>query len=220
MLLNYPNNPVAAVADREFFARVVCFAKKYDILVCHDAAYSELAFDGFKPISLLEIPGAKEVGVEFHSVSKTFNMAGCRLGFLVGNHEVLKSLAKIKSNIDYGVFHAIQKAGIAALKGGFDYVREYARVYQRRRDLLVEGLAEIGWSIPKPQGSMFLWAPVPKGYKSSREFSFKLLDKTGVVVIPGIAFGSQGDGYVRIALVEEEPVLEEVIKRISYNFKL
>ena len=218
MVLNYPNNPVAAVAGKEFFQEVVSFAQRNDILICHDAAYSELAFDGFKPTSLLEIPGAKEIGLEFHSLSKTFNMAGCRIGFVVGNSSALKSLAKIKSNIDYGVFKAIQQAGIAALKGGSDYIRQYARAYERRRDILVDGLAEFGWEIPKPKGSMFLWAPLPLGFVSSKEFAFYLLEKTGVVVIPGVAFGKEGEGYVRIALVKEEQVLQEVIEKIGYIF--
>ncbi len=218
MILNYPNNPVAAVADKEFFREAVDFAQKNDILICHDAAYSELAFDGFKPTSLLEIPGAKEIGLEFHSLSKTFNMAGCRIGFVVGNNQALKSLAKIKSNIDYGVFKAIQHAGIAALKGGSEYIKEYAQAYESRRDILVEGLAALGWEIPKPKGSMFLWAPLPLGFLSSKEFAFYLLEKTGIVVIPGVAFGKEGEGYVRIALVKEELVLQKVIERIGYIF--
>ena len=216
--INYPNNPVAASADRSFFARVVEFARHYDILVCHDAAYSELAYDGFKPPSFLEVPGAKEVGIEFHSLSKTYNMAGCRIGFAVGNREVLAVLAQLKSNIDYGVFRVVQEAAIAALEGPQDCVEEMARTYMKRRDVLVEGLAGCGWHVPKPRASMFVWAPLPPGYTSSRQFALELLHRAGVLVIPGVAFGAGGEGYVRIALVQEVEVLEEAVERIRRSF--
>ncbi|NTW05118.1 MAG: LL-diaminopimelate aminotransferase [Peptococcaceae bacterium] len=220
MWLNYPNNPVAAVASREFFEKVVEFAKKYDILICHDVAYSELCYDGFRPSSFLEVEGAKEVGVEFFSLSKTYNMAGCRIGFMVGNSKVIHDLERLKSNIDYGVFCVIQDAGIAALEGDQTCVEENAMAYQRRRDILVDGLKGLGWHMPKPKASMFVWAPLPIGYSSSVEFTLELLDRTGVLVIPGTAFGKMGEGYVRIALVQEEEVLEEVVSRIAniYNF--
>ena len=218
MWLNYPNNPVAVSANRNFYERAIEFAKKYDILICHDVAYAELAYDGFKPMSFLEVPGAKEVGVEFYSLSKTYNMAGCRIGFIAGNKEVVASLATIKSNIDYGVFYAIQEAGIAALTGPQDYVRETARTYQRRRDVLLDGLAALGWKIPKPNASMFVWAPLPSGYKSSRDFVLELIEKTGVVMIPGTAFGRHGEGYVRIALVKDEDALAKAVKRIGEFF--
>lgn len=216
--INYPNNPVAAAADRNFFARVVEFARCYGILVCHDAAYSELAYDGFKPPSFLEVPGAKEVGIEFHSLSKTYNMAGCRIGFAVGNREVLAVLAQLKSNIDYGVFRVVQEAAVAALEGPQDCVEEMARTYMKRRDVLVEGLAGCGWHMPKPCASMFVWAPLPPGYSSSREFALELLHRAGVLVIPGVAFGARGEGYVRIALVQEVEVLEEAVERIRRSF--
>lgn len=218
MWLNYPNNPVAASADREFFERAVDFARKYNILICHDVAYAELAYDGFKPMSFLEVPGANEVGIEFYSLSKTYNMAGCRIGFAVGNSEVLSDLALIKSNIDYGVFYAVQEAGIAALTGPQACVAETARTYQRRRDVLVDGFAEIGWQIPKPNASMFLWAPLPPGYSSSAAFAADILEKAGVIVIPGIAFGKQGEGYVRIAMVKDESVLAEAVGRVRQSF--
>ncbi len=220
MWLNYPNNPVAAVANKEFFEKVVDFAKKYNILVCHDIAYSELCYDGFKPCSLLEVEGAKEVGVEFYSLSKTYNMAGCRIGFMVGNRQVVADLEKLKSNIDYGVFCVVQDAGIAALEGNQACVEENAMAYQRRRDILVDGLRAIGWDMPKPKASMFVWAPLPSGYTSSFDFTMELLGKTGVLVIPGTAFGNMGEGYVRIALVQEEEILKEAVERISkaYNF--
>ncbi|MDF9407134.1 MAG: LL-diaminopimelate aminotransferase [Pelotomaculum sp. PtaB.Bin013] len=217
--LNYPNNPTAAIADSEFFERAVAFARRHDILVCHDVAYAELAYDGFKPVSFLETPGAKEVGVEFFSLSKTYNMAGCRLGFAVGNAGVLADLALIKSNIDYGVFYAVQEAGVAALSGPQDCVAATAATYQGRRDVLVDGLAALGWSMPKPQASMFVWAPLPPGYSDSAGFAAELLEKAGVIVIPGVAFGRRGEGYVRIALVKEEKVLSEVVRRVGENFR-
>lgn len=217
--INYPNNPVAATAGREFFARVVEFARSYDILVCHDVAYAELAYDGFRPVSFLSVPGAKEVGIEFYSLSKTYNMAGCRIGFAAGNAGVLENLALVKSNIDYGVFFAVQEAGIAALTGPQDYVAEIARTYQKRRDILVDGLASIGWQMPKPQASMFVWAPLPHGYTSSFDFAIELLERAGVIVIPGVAFGRRGEGYVRIALVKDEDTLREVVRRLAADFK-
>lgn len=215
MILNYPNNPVSAVADANFFEQVVAFARRYNIVICHDAAYSELAFDGFKPVSFLEVPGAKEVGVEFHSVSKTYNMAGCRLGFVVGNKTVLAALAKIKSNIDYGVFKVVQKAGVAALTGPQDCIDATVDKYKRRRDIFIDGLAEIGWQIAKPKATMFIWAPLPEKYTDSKKFATILLEKAGVLVIPGIAFGENGEGYVRIALVHEEEVLIDAVNKIK-----
>lgn len=216
--INYPNNPVAATADREFFGQVVEFARRYDILVCHDVAYAELAYDGFRPVSFLSVPEAKEVGIEFYSLSKTYNMAGCRIGFAVGNASILADLALIKSNIDYGVFYAVQEAGIAALTGSQETVAETARTYQRRRDILVEGLGALGWTMPKPQASMFVWAPLPTGCTSSTVFAAELLEKAGVIVIPGVAFGRQGEGYVRIALVKDEDTLREAVRRVAENF--
>lgn len=215
MVLNYPSNPLAATATLDFFQEVVEFAKKYEIIVCHDFAYSQLAFDNYRPISFLQAKGAKEVGVEFHSLSKTYNMAGCRLGFLVGNKNVIDGLRKIKSMIDYGNFKAIQLAGIAALKGSQDYVKETALSYERRRDILIEGLAKCDWTITKPKASMFLWAPLPWGYTSSWQFTKDLLNNCGVLVVPGTAFGTAGEGYVRIGLVQKEELLHEVVARIE-----
>ncbi len=215
MLLNYPNNPVAATAELSFFEQVVDFARKYEITVVHDFAYSELAFDGYKPPSYLEVSGAREVGVELHSVSKSYNMAGCRLGFMVGNVEVLDALRVVKSNIDYGVFLAVQKAGIAALAGPQDVVQQTAAVYQKRRDILVKGLKDGGWEVPAPKASMFIWAPIPKGHGSSKDFVWRLARATGVLVVPGSAFGPSGEGYVRIALVGEDDRLAEAARRIK-----
>lgn len=216
MVLNYPNNPISATADVPFFQEVVDFARENGILVAHDLAYSELAFDGYRPPSFLEVPGAIEIGVEFNSLSKSFNMAGCRVAYLVGNAEIVRSLAIIKSNIDYGIFLPVQEAAIAAMK--YDRLHPganpVARVYQERRDVLLDGLEEIGWSIPKPKATMFVWAKIPVGW-TSESFAIALLEQAGVVVIPGNAFGTQGEGYVRIALVREKEQLQEAVERIK-----
>lgn len=214
LILNYPNNPVSAVADRDFFAGAVAFAREYDLLLTNDLAYSELTFDGYRPPSLLEAPGAKEVAVEFNSLSKTFNLAGCRIGYVVGNPVAIEALARVKSNIDYGVFVAVQQAGVAALTGPQEFTRENAAVYERRRDVLLDGLAAAGWKIPRPKATMFVWAPVPPGF-DSRSFAIALLEKVGVSVIPGIGFGARGEGYVRIALVRDEDTLREVVRRVE-----
>jgi len=219
MWVNYPNNPVAAVADREFYHKVVEFARKNDILVCHDVAYSELCYDGFKPMSFLEVEGAREVGIEFYSLSKTYNLAGCRIGFAVGNREVIGTLRRLKSNVDFGVFFAVQEAGIAALEGPQECVEENARAYQRRRDILVEGLAAAGWHMPKPKASMFVWAPIPGGYKTSMDFCTDMLERAGVLFIPGNAFGAMGEGYVRIGLVQEEDIMREAVERVAKALK-
>ncbi|MBM7867197.1 aminotransferase class I/II-fold pyridoxal phosphate-dependent enzyme [Heliobacterium gestii] len=219
MILNYPSNPMAATAELEFFARVVDFARRNSIIVLHDVAYSELAYDGYRPVSFLQAPGAKEVGIEFHSVSKSYNLAGCRLGMAVGNREVLAVLANLKSNIDYGVFKAVQWAAVAALRGPQAMVEENAKAYQRRRDVLVDGLARIGWQMDKPKASMFVWAPVPEGFASSFAFAEELLRETGVLVVPGNAFGERGEGYVRIALVVSEERLAEAVDRIAKRYR-
>jgi LL-diaminopimelate aminotransferase len=215
MILNYPNNPVACVAPPSFFQEVVNFAKEYGIVVCHDAAYTELAFDGYQPSSFLETPGAKEVGVEFHSLSKTYNFAGCRLGFAVGNREIIEGLARFRSNINYGIFTPIQLAGAAALNGPQDIGRENALSYQRRRDLLVDGLGAIGWDIPKPKATMFVWAPIPNCYRNSLECAEDFVRRAGVVVIHGSAFGEMGDKYVRFGVVAPEEDLLEAVERIK-----
>jgi LL-diaminopimelate aminotransferase len=217
MLLNYPSNPLSAVADRAFFARLVAYAHKHHIIIVHDLAYSEMTFDGFLPVSILQIPDAKEIAVEFHSLSKSFNMAGCRLAFMVGNSEVVQALQTLKSNIDYGVFIAIQEAGIAALEEDMTHDHSVAKQYELRRNLLVEGLRNIGWDIPLPKATMFVWAPIPKGW-TSRQIAREILFSTGVVVIPGDAFGSEGEGYVRIALVQSEERLVEAVSRIGRFF--
>ena len=212
MILNYPNNPLAATAPREFFVKVVELAKKYSFLVIHDFAYSELVFDGYRPDSFLSIPGAKDVAIEFHSLSKTYSMAGCRVAFVVGNAEVIALLGRLKSNFDYGIFHAIQQGAIAALNGPDDCIAETALRYQRRRDILVDGFARFGWHVERPKASMYLWAPVPTKQKSF-DFVADLLKNTGVAVVPGIGFGECGEGYIRIALVQSEARLAEVAAR-------
>ncbi len=209
MILNYPNNPLAATAPRDFFVKVVELAKKYSFLVIHDFAYSELVFDGYRPDSFLSIPGAKDVAIEFHSLSKTYSMAGCRVAFVVGNAEVIALLGRLKSNFDYGIFHAIQQGAIAALNGPDDCIAETALRYQRRRDILVDGFARFGWHVERPKASMYLWAPVPTKQKSF-DFVADLLKNTGVAVVPGIGFGECGEGYIRIALVQSEARLAEV----------
>lgn len=215
MILNYPNNPLAATADREFFEKVVAFAKKHEIIVAHDLAYSELAFDGYRPSSFLEADGAKDIGIEFNSLSKSFNLAGCRIAYVAGNPEIIKPLAIVKSNIDYGVFLAVQEVAIAAMKADMQgRTSSIADTYQSRRDVLIDGLAQHGWEIEKPKATMFIWARIPEGWSSS-EFAFGLLEKAGVVVIPGNAFGQQGEGFVRIALVEDAEVLREAVKRMA-----
>jgi LL-diaminopimelate aminotransferase len=213
MFLNYPNNPTSAVADHGFFERVVRFAEKHSILVCHDAAYTEMAFDGYRPPSFLEVDGAKDVGIEFHSLSKTYNMTGWRIGYAVGNQGLIEGLGAIKSNIDSGVFQAIQIAGIKALTHDQRCVKDMVEVYTRRRDLMVNGLKEMGFEIAPPKATFYLWIEVLKGYTSS-ELTAKLLEK-GVVVTPGNGFGEPGEGYVRIALSQKRSRLEEAIQRMK-----
>jgi LL-diaminopimelate aminotransferase len=214
ILLNYPSNPLSAVAPRHFFERLVAYAKQYELLIVHDLAYSELAFDDFQPISILEIEGAKDVAVEFHSLSKSFNMAGCRIAFMVGQPDAVHALRLLKSNIDYGVFKAVQEAGIAALEEDMEQEHSVAALYEKRRDIVIDGLAAVGWTIPKPRATMFIWARIPEGW-TSRQISREMLYAVGVVVIPGDAFGSEGEGYVRIALVQDEDKLNEAVRRIG-----
>jgi LL-diaminopimelate aminotransferase len=203
------------MANDQFYRDLIDFARKYDIIVLHDNAYSELTFDGYRTGSFLAYPGAKDVGVEFNSLSKTYNMAGCRIGFAFGNRDVIGNLKVMKSNIDYGIFLPIQKAGIAALTGPQDTVKETALTYQRRRDVLIDGLKEIGWSINKPRATMFIWARIPDKFNSSMNFALELIKKTGVIVTPGNSFGDQGEGFVRMALVQSEDLIREAVDRID-----
>lgn len=214
MILNYPNNPLAATAPRSFFVDAIALAKRYNIIICHDFAYSELVFDGYQPDSILSIEGAKDVAIEFHSLSKVYNMAGCRIAFVVGNKNVIASLGRLKSNFDYGVFKPVQMAAIAALTGSQACVYETAKIYQNRRDILVNGFNAMGWQVESPKASMYLWLPVPTK-QTSFEFATDLLATTGVVATPGVAFGEQGEGYVRIALVQPDSRLHEVVERVG-----
>jgi len=214
LFINYPNNPTAAVADREFFSTVVAFARRHDVIVCHDASYTEIYFDDAPPPSLLEVPGAKEIGIEFHSFSKTFNMTGWRLGFAVGNREVLAGLGAIKTNIDSGVFEAIQRAGIEAFRESDGDAAEMRRIYQGRRDTMVEGLREAGLTVNPSRATFYLWVPVPSNHTSS-SFATLVLEEAGVVVTPGSGFGAAGEGYVRFALTVGEERLKEAAERIK-----
>ncbi|ALS23491.1 aminotransferase class I/II-fold pyridoxal phosphate-dependent enzyme [Paenibacillus naphthalenovorans] len=219
MLLNYPSNPLSAVATLPFFERLVDYAKKHDLLIVQDLAYSEMAFDGFRPPSILEVEGAKDVAVEFHSLSKSFNMAGCRIAFMVGQSDTVRALRVLKSNIDYGVFLAVQQAGIAALEEDMSPDRRsVAEIYEKRRDIVIDGLREAGWDIARPKATMFIWARIPDGW-TSRQISREILYSAGVAVIPGDAFGKEGEGYVRIALVQEEERLIEAVRRIGHFLK-
>ena len=214
LYLNYPNNPTGAVADRSFFQEVVEFARDNQIIVCHDAAYTEVAFDGYKPLSFLEIPGAKEVGIEFHSLSKTYNMTGWRIGWAAGNKDVISALGRIKTNIDSGIFEAIQYAGVEALTGPQDCLADNIKIYTHRRDLLVEGLNSLGWPLEKPKATIYVWAPVPEGM-SSADFAALLLEKAGVVVTPGIGYGESGEGYFRMSITLPTERLQEGLQRIQ-----
>jgi LL-diaminopimelate aminotransferase len=213
MILSYPGNPVTALADTSFFEKVVEFAKLHHILVVHDFAYSELIFDGNPQVSFMSVAGAKEVGIEFNSLSKTFNMAGCRIGYVVGNPQVIEILAAFKSHIDYGIFYPIQKAAIAALTSDYSFLEEQARQYELRRDVLVSGLRQGGWQVANSPATMFVWAKIPAGW-NSREFAFQLIDEEGIAVVPGDAFGKQGEGYVRIAIVQPQERLSEAAERV------
>jgi LL-diaminopimelate aminotransferase len=213
MILNFPGNPVPALATESFFKKVIEFAKKHQIIVLHDFAYSELYYEE-KPISFLSVEGAKEIGVEFNSLSKSFNMAGCRIGYIVGNPEIIAAVNRLKSNLDYGVFLPIQKAAIAALRETSSFSDELRQTYKERRDILVKGLAEIGWHVDSPKASMFIWAKVPAGFTSTN-FTYHLIDKAGIVVTPGNAFGPSGEGYVRIGLVQNEATLEKAVQRLK-----
>ncbi|MEL6440292.1 MAG: aspartate aminotransferase [Cyanobacteria bacterium J06621_8] len=214
LYFNYPNNPTTATAPREFYEEVVKFAQHYQILLVHDLCYAELAFDGYQPTSLLEIPGAKAIGVEFHTLSKTYNMAGWRVGFVVGNSDIIQGLRTLKTNLDYGIFSAIQKAAETALQLPDQYIKEVQQRYSQRRDFLIKGLGELGWKIPPSKATMYLWVPTPPG-QGSTEFALDVLQKTGVVITPGNAFGEAGEGYVRISLIADCDRLGEVLKRFQ-----
>jgi LL-diaminopimelate aminotransferase len=212
--INYPNNPTGAVAELDFFNSAVEFAKQHDIVVCHDGPYSEVAFDGYQPVSLMQANGAREVGVEFHSLSKTYNMTGWRIGMVVGNANMVDALRRLKSNLDSGIPQAIQYAAIEALTGPQDCVLEHNTIYQRRRDLVVEVLTSIGLEVRLPKASLYVWARVPEGYNSV-DFTTDLLEQVGVAVTPGVGYGRSGEGYVRVSLTIPDAALVKGLSRLS-----
>ena len=214
LFINYPNNPTSAIAERPFFEEAVAFAHRYQIIVCHDAAYSEVAFDGYRPLSFFEIEGAKEIGIEFHSLSKTFNMTGWRIGFAVGCPEIISVLGRVKTNIDSGIFQAIQEAGIVALNHFDTPIPEIIQIYEKRREVMVKGLREIGLEVEWPKATFYLWIQVPRGYTST-QFATLLLEQGGIVATPGNGFGEAGEGYIRMALTVEETRLREAIERLK-----
>jgi LL-diaminopimelate aminotransferase len=214
MFINYPNNPTAACADKAFFKDLIEFAAKHGIIICHDAAYSEMYFGNEKPLSFLQIPGAKNVGIEFHSLSKTYNMTGWRIGFAAGNRDVIAGLGKIKTNIDSGIFQAIQEAGIVALQTKDSELKKIRNMYQERRDILYNGLTELGIAANRPKATFYLWVKCPKGF-SSMDFTSLLLNKAGILTTPGNGFGAPGEGYIRFALTVPVKRIKEAVKRIG-----
>ena len=213
MFVNYPNNPTGAVCDKRFFKDVVEFAKKHNIIVCQDAAYSEIAYDGYKAPSILEVEGAKDVAIEFHSLSKTFNMTGWRVGFACGNSELISGLAKVKSNIDSGLFFAIQRSGVAALDNYEKHINPILKMYEERRNTLVDGLNKIGWHVEKPKATFYVWTRVGQRYTSAT-LSKTLLEKCDIVATPGNGFGEHGEGYIRFALTVDKRRIQEAVDRI------
>ena len=212
--INYPNNPTGAIADEAFFERVISFARKYDVMVLHDLAYSDVTFDGYQPPSFMQVPGAIDVGIEFNSLSKTYNMTGWRIGMAVGNPDMIDALARVKSNLDSGIPQAIQQMGIAAIRGPQDAVAEHNMIYQRRRDQVVQALRELGLRCSAPKASLYIWAKIPEG-ETSIGFAGRLLDDTGVVVTPGVGYGSQGEGYVRLSLTTSDEDVDEGLRRLA-----
>ncbi|MFV2061002.1 MAG: alanine transaminase [Gammaproteobacteria bacterium] len=221
LVLNYPSNPTTETVDLEFFQRVIDIAREHEIWVVHDLAYADIVFDGYVAPSILQIPGAKDVAVEFYSLSKSYNMPGWRVGFMCGNKILVAALARMKSYLDYGMFTPIQVAAIAALEGPQECVKEICGMYQTRRDVLCEGLSAIGWEIKKPKATMFVWAPIPEAYVAmgSLEFSKKLLKDAKVAVSPGIGFGSYGDKFVRFGLIENEHRTRQAVRGIRDMFR-
>ncbi|WP_287878336.1 alanine transaminase [Aquitalea sp.] len=221
MVLGFPSNPTAQCVELDFFEKVIALAKKHDIFVVHDLAYADIVFDGWKAPSIMQVPGAKDIAVEFFTLSKSYNMAGWRIGFMVGNPDLVAALARMKSYHDYGTFTPLQVAAIAALEGDQQCVRDIAAKYQQRRDVLVKGLNEIGWEVECPKASMYIWARIPEQWRDlgSLEFARLMLEKAKVCVSPGIGFGDQGDEYVRFALIENEARIRQALRGIKQMFK-
>lgn len=215
MVVSYPANPVCVTAPRSFYEKLVDFAKTYNIIILHDNAYSEITYDGREGISFLSIPGAKEVGVEFNSLSKTYNLTGARVSFVVGNREIIQNFSKVRSQIDYGIFLPVQLAAIEALNGPQDGVVARREEYQRRRDALCGGFRSIGWNVPDSEGSMFAWAPIPEHYADSVTFCMDLMERSGLICTPGSAFGSLGEGHVRFALVQPVEKMREIVAAVD-----
>lgn len=214
MFLNYPNNPTAALATETCFNEAIALAQAYHIIIAHDAAYSEIAFDGAKPLSFLQSPGAKEVGVEFHSLSKTYNMTGWRVGWVCGNAPVISALTQLKTNLDSGIFQAVQWAAIEALQGDQAGLQQAVATYQQRRDLLVGALGQAGWNVPKPLATFYVWTPVPNG-RPSIEFAKHVLERAHVVITPGAGFGAHGEGFIRMSLTVPTERIQEAVDRIA-----
>ncbi|MBU4556088.1 MAG: aminotransferase class I/II-fold pyridoxal phosphate-dependent enzyme, partial [Actinobacteria bacterium] len=214
MFLSYPNNPTSAIATPEYFDKAIAFARKHDLLLIHDNAYSEIGFDGYRPTSLLERPGAKDVAIELFSCSKAYNMTGWRIAFAAGNKDAIKALGTVKSNIDSGAFTAVQDAAIEAMTGPQDIVFEMSEVYQRRRDIVMDALGKIGIEARVPKGTIYVWAKIPAGYDSA-SFATKILEEANVIVAPGNAYGPSGEGYIRISLATPDDRLAEAIERIK-----
>jgi len=212
--INYPNNPTGAITDLDFFRRVVSFARKNDLLVCHDAAYSEVAFDGYQPPSFLQVEGAKEVGIEFNSLSKPFNMTGWRIGWAVGNPQVIETLGRYKSNVDSGAFQAVQYAGITGLNGDQQSIAAMQKIYEERRNVLVDGLNSMGWQLEYPKATFYVWAPVPKGYTSA-SFAETVLEKAGVIITPGNGYGEHGEGYFRATMTLDKERMALALDRMK-----
>lgn len=215
LFLSYPNNPTGAVCDLSYYEKAVALCKKYEILLVSDLAYSELTFDGFVAPSVFQVKGAKEIAVEFHTFSKTYSMAGWRIGFIIGNSEVIKASYEIKTNTDYGVCNITQLTSVKALNLPDSHRKQTAQIYQERRDVMISMLKKLGWDIPVPKGAMYIWLPIPSKYNSSYDFSNELLNKANVAVIPGASFGTYGEGYVRFALVDHKERLQEAVNRME-----
>lgn len=215
MMVSLPANPVGSIGTPELYAELIAFCKTYDILLVHDNAYSDIIFDGAKGESIFHYPGAKEVAVEYFSLSKSFNVTGARISFLIGRSDVVAAAKKLYSQIDFGMFYPVQKAAIAALTGPLDFVKEQCKVYEERRNALCQGLRSIGWNVPDSKGSMFVWAPLPEGYEKSMEFCLELMERTGVICTPGGSFGPSGEGYVRFALTMEAEQMKQAVAAIK-----